>query len=120
MGWTTYRKTHKTIKEFFEQQWNSEDDKIKKTVLAAAQVGFTEAYAAIEFLNKKELSEKEPRVKEFAFNSEIQFSFNLGDSIPFSISCLSFEEIFSIIGISKYSSGVISSILLLFILLFKV
>lgn len=52
MGWTEYSKTHKTIKEFFEQLWNSEDDKIKKTVLAAAQVGFTEAYAAIEFLDK--------------------------------------------------------------------
>ena len=53
MGWTTYHKTHKTIKEFFEQQWNQEDANTKKTVLAAAQVKFTEAYAAIEILNKK-------------------------------------------------------------------
>ena len=77
MGWTTYRKTHKTIKEFFEQQWNQEDAEFKKTVLEAAQVGFTEAYAAIEFLNKK-TGEREVFAATYLIHYNKGYDYNFG------------------------------------------
>lgn len=52
MGWTQTSKTHNTIKEFFEQQVNYENEEFKQTILDAAQVGFTEAYAAVERIIK--------------------------------------------------------------------
>jgi len=52
MGWTEQYETPKNIEEFFEQQANYENDKVKSRVLLTAKVGWTEAYAAVEYIHK--------------------------------------------------------------------
>lgn len=66
MGWTYQRRTHKTIKDFFEQYFGEGKKGIKITVLDAAQIHFSEAYAAIEFV--RENKEREVFCATFLIN----------------------------------------------------
>ena len=54
MGWTETNWTKGTkVKDWFKENYNQETDKVKQTVLDAALVARTEAFAAIERINKE-------------------------------------------------------------------
>jgi len=77
MGWTFCYKNHKTIKEFFEKQWTRDDETAKVTVLDAAQVGFSEAYAAIEHINKQ-TNEREVFAATYMIRYQHNSCYNFG------------------------------------------
>lgn len=53
MGWTEDFETPINIETFFEKMCNDENAISKRRILTASQVGFTEAYAAYEIIDKQ-------------------------------------------------------------------
>ena len=52
MGWTEQYETPKNIEEFFESQVRTQSPLIEVRILTTAKIGWTEAYAAVEIIDK--------------------------------------------------------------------